>query len=1066
MFTGIFTLPAAAADWDEETAQLEALGYEGYIVKLAENALPVSVMSAASASFGAWAGAGDYLVVDSLEEAEEIPSEYVRYIEPNYIITLFDPILPDDPLYERNQWNLRQIGMESAFALGLNGEGVKIGFVDSGIYSGHEDLETELIDGANFAGDDSSYSSDLTGHGTFAAGIVAAQTGNGKGISGIAPKAEIKAYRAFKEKTTTVAAVVDAINRAIDDRCQILNLSLGSTSSPQLLKEAIDNAEAAGMVIVAAVGNNGSGVVNYPAAYTGVIGVGSVDSSLTRSSFSQKNSTVYVTAPGEGVYSLNTAEDEKYVSGSGTSYAVPVVTGMAALALGYDNDITEDGIRYLLKESATDKGAIGYDHEYGYGVVNIEDFVVELTRSFIITYELNGGELPEGAKSSYNVTDETFVLSAPTQEGYAFAGWYEASDLSGAKTNEIKAGSLGERKFFASWASEDSVALASVAVDGHGAVWQEEEGGYYRAYVTYGTDLHTLTNGHIAATPAAQGSEVNIVKSAGDDSGAAWTITVTSGTTSKEYKLHIEIMQLHVAAGKGTQTGEAYPAPLDGSTEAVKYEEDSRQWFVNGDGLDGLPVDFACAVELESGNGTAAVAVDGVTISYIPAPEDAGEEVRLLIWGVSGGVRSLDRVTLTISVEALPESQSVKESPTFFFDRYTQEKVEITLVLYGNQVTGVSIGDKALTAQEYSLSEITADGRSVLTLAEGTVLSLDEGEHTVVITLSDGNPCSVTLTIADSAPRYTVTFTDRGQIHRKLENVREGSTVAMPPEPVRTDYIFGGWYTADNVRFTSVTKVMKNLELSAKWDVSGGGGIPPGDGGGGGGGGALPPQGVPAMPAANDVLAIPDMNAVPNIPVEDGNVHENAPESENPFTDVSTADWFYEDVQFAVKNGLLNGTGDNTFSPNTPLSRAMLVTIIYRLHHQNTQGMAGDSSFADVPQGAYYSTAVAWAAGADIVTGYDDKHFGPDEPITRQDLAAVLMRYIRMVGTDYMITQDYIFFADENEIDNYAKDAIQTLHKLGVLNGTGENRVAPKGNATRAQAAAMLRRFVEKIQRQ
>ena len=142
MFTGVFTLPVAAADLDKETDQAETLGYEGYIVKLKENALPVSVMRAASA----YSESSDYLVVDSLEEAEQIPSEYVRYIEPNYIVTLFDPILPDDPLYSVYQWNLQQIGYESAFELGLDGGGVKIGFVDSGISTGHEDLDASLID--------------------------------------------------------------------------------------------------------------------------------------------------------------------------------------------------------------------------------------------------------------------------------------------------------------------------------------------------------------------------------------------------------------------------------------------------------------------------------------------------------------------------------------------------------------------------------------------------------------------------------------------------------------------------------------------------------------------------------------------------------------------------------------------------------------------------------------------------------------------------------------------------------------------------------------------------------
>ena len=357
--------------------------------------------------------------------------------------------------------------------------------------------------------------------------------------------------------------------------------------------------------------------------------------------------------------------------------------------------------------------------------MNIADFIEELTRSFDIDYELNGGSLPVDAKDSYTVKDDTFALPEPTKDGYAFAGWYEASDLSGAKTTEIEVGSLGDRRFFASWVLDNSVALEYVAVNGYLAVWHDEDGGYYHAYVNYGTDFSGLSSGNISATPAEGTSGVNIAKADDDSSGATWTITVTSGTASKNYTLRLEIMQLHVASGEELQTGHASPASLDGLTEAEEYKiDDCRQWFVNGDGGGEFPADFSCEAELVTGQGT--VAADGFKVSYIPAPEDAENDVRIDIWGASGGLRTLEPVELTIEVGALLESQSVVESPTSSFDKYTQNKAELTLVLYGNLVTGVIVDGESLSAQEYSLSEITSDGKSVLTLEEGTVMSLDE----------------------------------------------------------------------------------------------------------------------------------------------------------------------------------------------------------------------------------------------------------------------------------------------------------------------------------------------------
>ena len=221
LLTGLLA-PVAAAQ--EAAVEEDPGSYAGYIVKLSDGMPRMRTLSA-DASYDR---EGNFLVVDTLEQTQEIPEEYIDYIEPNYYVELFSTQDPSDPYYADYQWSLQEIGAMSAYRQGLTGEGVKVGFVDSGINTAHVDLDDARIDGANFHADGLSFDQDVYGHGTFAAGIVAAQTDNGVGLAGVAPGADIRAYRVFNQKTTTMDAVVSAIYAAIGDGCDVINLSLGT----------------------------------------------------------------------------------------------------------------------------------------------------------------------------------------------------------------------------------------------------------------------------------------------------------------------------------------------------------------------------------------------------------------------------------------------------------------------------------------------------------------------------------------------------------------------------------------------------------------------------------------------------------------------------------------------------------------------------------------------------------------------------------------------------------------------------------------------------------------------
>ena len=179
-----------------------------------------------------------------------------------------------------------------------------------------------------------------------------------------------------------------------------------------------------------------------------------------------------------------------------------------------------------------------------------------------------------------------------------------------------------------------------------------------------------------------------------------------------------------------------------------------------------------------------------------------------------------------------------------------------------------------------------------------------------------------------------------------------------------------------------------------------------------------------------------------------------------PFTDVSTSDWFYSDVMFVYENGLFSGTDSRSFSPNASMTRAMLVTVLYRL--EGEPAGTGSSSFSDVYSGSYYEKAVAWAAANGIVTGTGSTSFSPDAKVTREQLAAILYRYAQYKKLDTDAGAKLDSFSDAGNVSGYASEALSWAVSEGLINGAS-GRLMPKGDATRAQVAAILHRFVENV---
>ena len=180
----------------------------------------------------------------------------------------------------------------------------------------------------------------------------------------------------------------------------------------------------------------------------------------------------------------------------------------------------------------------------------------------------------------------------------------------------------------------------------------------------------------------------------------------------------------------------------------------------------------------------------------------------------------------------------------------------------------------------------------------------------------------------------------------------------------------------------------------------------------------------------------------------------------NPFTDVSEKDWFYNDAMFVYKNGLMLGTSKTLFGPHGTVTRGMMATILWRM--EGSLAPKGENSFTDVEAGRWYADAITWTTENGIFAGYSKDKFGPDDPITREQLTAIFYRYADYKGYKLTVTGNLDKFEDADKITDYAKTVMQWAVGNRLIKGKTENLLDPQGTATRAEIAAMLHRFVEK----
>lgn len=429
----------------------------------------------------------------------------------------------------------------------------------------------------------------------------------------------------------------------------------------------------------------------------------------------------------------------------------------------------------------------------------------------------------------------------------------------------------------------------------------------------------------------------------------------------------------------------------------------------------------------------------------------------------------------------------------------------VTIQNTGNQSVTVNLPTSTnyiITAGEGFTNDtatLAPNGTAAFTVQPKTGLGAGDYSETLTVSGSDDTSANVQLSFAvtETAPvTYTLTVnlnggsgsgstTDGEYAEGAVINIDAGS---------RSNYRFDGWTSSNGGRFadrysasTTFTMPAADTTITANWTYSGGDGIVVNyyrltfDVNGGS-------EIAPISRAANTTVdlsgytptregyeftgwyadkdltdKITSIRLTRNTTIYAGwkEIKDNPSTGfENPFTDVSESDWFYEDVMFVFANGLMIGTSDTTFSPEISTSRAMIVVTLWRM--EGEPAAKGANPFTDVENGAWYTEAITWANENGIAVGYGNGCFQPETPVTREQLAAFFYRYAEYKGYDITITGSLDRFNDKENVSDWAKEAMAWAVGYGLIGGKGNNMLDPQGEATRAEFAAMLQRFCQK----
>ena len=746
---------------------------------------------------------------------------------------------------------------------------------------------------------------------------------------------------------------------------------------------------------------------------------------------------------------------------------------------------------YGASHNTGDSGGIDYTDD---NFINTA-FSEKEQKAIAETEVVNDDNPTHGTEGGNNTTDQIFLLSiAEAQNSSYFAdnssriATNTAYVAGGGKIGSSYMNGVGEAGYW--W-------LRSPGDLDHRAAGVSVDGGVgsYGFYVSFDSiavrPAFNLDLTSVLFTSAAVGGKIPAASSDGNQGGEADAIFEIGDYDGSEWKLTLLdnsrnfVVTEEAASGKpGDTITLNYTGATTGTNEYISViiaDENGAQYY----GRVAQPTDTGGTVEITIPSGLA----DGTYTLYVFSEQYNGDYK-------TDYASAFDTVTLTV-VDTI--------APTLTADSASRDSETDATVTFTSDEAG---------SYYYAVVDSGAAEPTIDTTVAGT--SCDTTEQTISLNNLTAGAKDIYIVVKDAAgnesvklkieiPAYTVvpkTYTLTVDL-----NGGSGSTIGgtYPAGEVvninagsRSNYRFDGWTSSNGGSFadassasTRFTMPAANTTITAAWSYIGGGGSTTDyyrltfDTNGGSEISSIRRAEYTTIDLtdytptregyeftgwyADEALTekITSIRLTRNTTVYAGweEIKENPSTGfENPFTDVSESDWFFNDVKFVYQNGLMNGTSATTFSPEGTTSRGMIVTILWRMAGSpDMEDKIWGYPFADVDATAYYGTAVYWARLNGIAGGYDDATFGPNDPITREQMAAILYRYAQYKGYDVSAKADLNKFTDADEISNYALEALQWANAEGLINGKGDGVLDPKGQATRAEAAAILTRFNEVV---
>lgn len=496
--------------------------------------------------------------------------------------------------------------------------------------------------------------------------------------------------------------------------------------------------------------------------------------------------------------------------------------------------------------------------------------------------------------------------------------------------------------------------------------------------------------------------------------------SVTAYAEDKTVKLVLEVTEKTVAPSAtpsseeinkpiqlAEQTGDAVilpmlgtdkPAELENTADTAKTKEISVTVFA------AATADITCKAENGSVTGTGSYAMG----DEAELTATADDEYIFEGWYLGGklvGRENPYKFNVTHSAEYTAKFIKKNSKTVYITTEYTGLATEITgggEYYFGDTVTLTAVNEKYFRYW-------AVDGVKVSEKAQYSFAAVEDVTVTAVMYTSSGGG-----SLNYKYKYQTVNFETNGGTPMSSVKVARNTVMKMPEDPTRTGYRFDGWYSDEALtkKYTFRERVLEDMTLYAAWTkISYSGG-------------------------SNETKDV-------------------------PYTDVSEKDWYYDAVKYMYRNEIMAGMTKTSFEPNTTLTRAMFVTVLYRASGEKYTG--GKLPFIDVGRDMWYSEAVGWAVANGIVSGYSDTIFAPDDTVTREQMAAMIYRFAKYRGYDMSGSASISAFSDANEVSDWALAAVKWAVDLEILSGMSDTRLAPQGTATRAQCASMIKRCMENL---